>query len=149
MVCIVSGVRFREAYTCMLYPLVFNCRGGGRYVTCAKSASWVDSACLLAAWASASFILLASASWVDSACRLAAYASAFFLLASAFWIDSDCRFIQIGVALRNFAVYVRTPPYQNYGHVSSLRIPGLYNIDRIKWRMIMTLNRKLLEKQRV
>ena len=29
MVCMVSGVHFREADTCMLYPLVFNCRGGG------------------------------------------------------------------------------------------------------------------------
>ena len=37
MVCMVSGVRFREADTCMLYPLVFNCRGGGWYVMCAKS----------------------------------------------------------------------------------------------------------------
>ena len=27
MVCMVSGVRFREADTCMLHPLVFNCRG--------------------------------------------------------------------------------------------------------------------------
>ena len=27
MVCMVSGVCFREADTCMLYPLVFNCRG--------------------------------------------------------------------------------------------------------------------------
>ena len=25
----VLGVRFREADTCMLYALVFNCRGGG------------------------------------------------------------------------------------------------------------------------
>ena len=47
-------------------------------------------------------------------------------------VDSACRFIQIGVALRNFAAYARTPPYQNYGHVSSPRIPGLYSIDRIK-----------------
>ena len=37
MVCMVSGVHFREADTCMLYPLVFNCRGGGWYVMCAKS----------------------------------------------------------------------------------------------------------------
>ena len=37
MVCMVSGVRFREADTCMLCPLVFNCRGGGWYVMCAKS----------------------------------------------------------------------------------------------------------------
>ena len=37
MVCMVSGVRFWEADTCMLYPLVFNCRGGGWYVMCAKS----------------------------------------------------------------------------------------------------------------
>ena len=41
-------------------------------------------------------------------------------------------FIQIGVALWNFTVYARTPPYQNYGHMSSSRIPGLYSIDRIK-----------------
>ena len=33
MVCMVSGVCFREADTCMLYPLVFNCW----YVMCAKS----------------------------------------------------------------------------------------------------------------
>ena len=36
-VCMESGVRFREADTCMLYPLVFNCKGGGWYVMCAKS----------------------------------------------------------------------------------------------------------------
>ena len=39
-----------------------------------------------------------------------------------------------------------------YGHASSPRIPRLYHIqgiDRIKWRMITTFNRKLLEKQRV
>ena len=89
-------------------------------------AAWADSACLLAAWASASFFLCASASWVDSACRLAEWASAsLFLYAS----DSACLFIQIGVA---FAVYARTPPYQNYGHVSSPQILGLYSIDRIK-----------------
>ena len=35
MVCIVSG--FSEADTCMLYPLMFNCRDGGWYVMCAKS----------------------------------------------------------------------------------------------------------------
>ena len=35
-----------------------------------------------------------------------------------------------------------------YGHASSLRIPGLYHIQGIKWRMITTFNRKLLEKQR-
>ena len=29
-------------------------------------------------------------------------------------------------------MYARTPPYQNYGQVSSPRIPGLYGIDRIK-----------------
>ena len=29
MVCMVSGVCFREADTYMLYPLMFNCRGGG------------------------------------------------------------------------------------------------------------------------
>ena len=29
MACMVSSVRFREADTSMLYPLVFNCRGGG------------------------------------------------------------------------------------------------------------------------
>ena len=37
VVCMASGVRFREADTCMLYPLVSNCRGGGWYVMCAKS----------------------------------------------------------------------------------------------------------------
>ena len=37
MVCMVSGVHFREAGKCMLYPLMFNCRGGGWYVMCAKS----------------------------------------------------------------------------------------------------------------
>ena len=37
MVCMVSGVRFREADTYMLYLLMFNCRGGGWYVMCAKS----------------------------------------------------------------------------------------------------------------
>ena len=92
------------------------------------SASWVDSACRLAAWASASFFLLASASRVDSACRLAAWASAsYLLLASAFWVDSACHFIQIGAVLWNFAVYAQTPQYQNYGHTSSPRIPGLYS----------------------
>ena len=35
MVCMVPGVRFGEADTCMLYPLMFNC--GGWYVMCAKS----------------------------------------------------------------------------------------------------------------
>ena len=47
MVCMVSGVPFREAYTCMLYPLVFNCRGGGRHVTCAKSVAvtWLCAHC--------------------------------------------------------------------------------------------------------
>ena len=128
--------------------LALSCLGLGNSLH--ASASWVDSACLLATWASAFFFLLVPASWpVDSACCLAAWASAFFLLASAFWVNSACHFIQIGAALRNFAVYARTPLYQNYGHVSSPRIPGLYNIDRIKWRIIMTLNRKLLEKQRV
>ena len=37
MVCMVSGVRFREADTWMLYPLLFNCRGDGCYVTYTKS----------------------------------------------------------------------------------------------------------------
>ena len=37
MVCMVSDVCFREADTCMLYLLMFNCRGGGWYVMCAKS----------------------------------------------------------------------------------------------------------------
>ena len=37
MDCMVSGVRFREADTCTLYPLMFNCRGGGWYVMCAKA----------------------------------------------------------------------------------------------------------------
>ena len=47
MVCMVSGVRFREADTCMLYPLVFNCRGGGWYVRCAKSVAvtWLCVQC--------------------------------------------------------------------------------------------------------
>ena len=47
MVCMVSGVRFREADTCMLYPLVFNCRGGGWYVMCAKSVAvtWLCAHC--------------------------------------------------------------------------------------------------------
>ena len=44
MVCMVSGVRFREADTCMLYLLMFNCRGGGWYVMCAKSVA-VTSLC--------------------------------------------------------------------------------------------------------
>ena len=44
MVCMVTGVRFREADTCMLYPLMFNCRGGGWYVMCAKSVA-VTSLC--------------------------------------------------------------------------------------------------------
>ena len=44
MVYMVSGVRFREADTCMLYPLMFNCRGGGWYVMCAKSVA-VTSLC--------------------------------------------------------------------------------------------------------
>ena len=114
--------------------LALSCLGLGNSLL--ASASWVDSACLLllAACASTSFFLLASASCrVDSACRLAAWASAsFILLASAFWVDSAWRFIQIGLALRNFAVYARTPPYQNYGHASSPGIPGLYSIDRIK-----------------
>ena len=33
MVCMVSGFRFREADMCML---MFNCRGDGWYVMCAK-----------------------------------------------------------------------------------------------------------------
>ena len=37
MIRMVSRVHFREADTCMLYPMVFSCRGGGWYVTCAKS----------------------------------------------------------------------------------------------------------------
>ena len=47
MVCMVSGVRFREADTCMLYPLMFNCRGGGWYVMCAKSVAvtWLCAHC--------------------------------------------------------------------------------------------------------
>ena len=47
MVCMISGVRFREADTCMLYPLVFNCRGGGWYVMCAKSVAvtWLCAHC--------------------------------------------------------------------------------------------------------
>ena len=36
MVCMVSGVCFREADTC-LNLLVLVCRGGGLYVICAKS----------------------------------------------------------------------------------------------------------------
>ena len=44
MICMVSGVRFREADTCTLYPLVFNCRGGSWYVMCAKSVA-VTSLC--------------------------------------------------------------------------------------------------------
>ena len=35
----------------------------------------------------------------------------------------------VRVALRNFAVYARTPLCQNYGHTSNPRIPGLYSID--------------------
>ena len=47
MVCMVSGVRFREADTCMLYPLVFSCRGGGCYVMCTKSVAvtWLCAHC--------------------------------------------------------------------------------------------------------
>ena len=47
MVCMVSGVRFMEADTCMLYPLVFNCRGGGWYVMCAKfgAVTWLNAHC--------------------------------------------------------------------------------------------------------
>ena len=41
----VSGVCFREADTCMLYPLVFNCRSGDLYVMCAKSVA-VTSLCV-------------------------------------------------------------------------------------------------------
>ena len=44
MVCMVSGVYFKEADTCMLYPLAFNCRGGGWYVMCDKSVA-VTSLC--------------------------------------------------------------------------------------------------------
>ena len=49
MVCMVSGVHFSEADTCMLYPLVFNCRGGGWYVMCAKSVAvtWLCAHCLI------------------------------------------------------------------------------------------------------
>ena len=70
--------------------LVLSCLGLGNSLL--ASASWVDSACLLATWASASFFLLASASWpVDSACRLAAWAlTTLFLLASASCVDSVC-----------------------------------------------------------
>ena len=43
------GVRrlFEEADTCMLYPLMFNCRGGGWYVMCAKSVAvtWLCALC--------------------------------------------------------------------------------------------------------
>ena len=45
MVWMVSGVHFKEADTCMLYPLMFNCRGGGWYVMCAKSVA-VTSLCV-------------------------------------------------------------------------------------------------------
>ena len=43
----VSGVHFREAYTCILYSLVFNCRGGGWYAMCAKSVAvtWLCAHC--------------------------------------------------------------------------------------------------------
>ena len=36
-----------EADTCMLYPLVFNCRGGGWYVMCAKfvAVTWLYAHC--------------------------------------------------------------------------------------------------------
>ena len=33
----VSGVSFKEAATCILYLLMFNCRDGSWYVMCAKS----------------------------------------------------------------------------------------------------------------
>ena len=42
MVCMVSGVHFREADTCMLYPLMLNCRGGGWYAMCTKSAAVIS-----------------------------------------------------------------------------------------------------------
>ena len=45
MVCMVSGVHFREADTCMLYPLVFNCRGGGWYMLCVPSL-WLLLGCV-------------------------------------------------------------------------------------------------------
>ena len=42
-----------------------------------------------------------------------------------------------------------SPPYQNYGHLSSLQIPDSMVLTVLKWRMTTTLNKKLLEKQRV
>ena len=47
MVYMVSGVCFRESDTCMLYPLVFNCRGGGWYVMCAKSVAVFHCVCIV------------------------------------------------------------------------------------------------------
>ena len=111
------------------------------------SASWVDSACLLATWASASLFLLPSASWVDSACRLAAWASAsFFLFASAFWVDSACRFIQ------HYRISLCMPRLHRIKIMDTHQIheyPDSTVLTVLKWRMITTLNRKLLEKQRV
>ena len=47
-------------------------------------------------------------------------------------INAFSKSIQIGLVLvhyGNFAKYARTPPYQNYGHASSL---GLNGIDHLK-----------------
>ena len=40
-----SGVRFREANTCMLYPLVFNCRGVVVGMLCVPSL-WLLLGCM-------------------------------------------------------------------------------------------------------
>ena len=45
MVWMTSCVHFREADTCLLYQLMFNCRGGDWYVMCAKSVA-VTSLCV-------------------------------------------------------------------------------------------------------
>ena len=122
--------------------LALSCLGLGNSLL--VSASWVDSACLLATWASASFFLLASASWVDSACLLATWASAsFFLLASAFWVDSACRFIQ------HYGISLCMPRLHRIKIMNTRQIrkyPDSTVLTVLKWRMITTLNRKLLEK---
>ena len=50
--CLVHGLHgvrcsFQGSCTCILYPLVFNCRGGGWYVMCAKSVAvtWLCAHC--------------------------------------------------------------------------------------------------------
>ena len=76
------------------FRLALNCLGLGKTLFALVSASWVDSACRLAAWALATLFLLVFASWVDSACCLAAWALAsLYLLAFVSPIGSDWCFL--------------------------------------------------------